>query len=100
MATDPVRALATTLAVAGPPLTSADRDAMWRDAGLTRDADGLGRQATSPVALVRLVATGALAREESRGGHFRCDFPEPDPALDGRHAVIRGAAAPTLEAWE
>ena len=26
-----------------------------------------------------LVAAGALKREESRGGHFRTDFPEPRP---------------------
>jgi L-aspartate oxidase len=97
---DAAAALAMTRTVAGPTLASADRDAMWRDVGLTREAEGLARQASSQVAMVRLVAASALAREESRGGHFRSDFPEPDPALDGRHAVIQGVAAPTLEAWE
>ncbi len=98
--TDPGTALALTTAAVGPDLSEADRVAMWRDVGLTRDATGLERQAASAVSLVRLVASSALARCESRGGHFRSDFPEPDPALDGRHAVIRGDGPATLEAWE
>ena len=27
-----------------------------------------------------LIAAGALRRRESRGGHYRSDFPTPDPA--------------------
>ena len=64
------------------------------------DADGLARQTTSPFPLARLVAASALARRESRGGHYRSDFPELDPVLDGRHAIISGEAGPVLEAWE
>ncbi|THD50803.1 L-aspartate oxidase [Phenylobacterium sp.] len=61
------------------------RRAMSRDAGVVRSADGLlclldeiealerehGR--TAELAAARLVAASALARAESRGGHFRAD---------------------------
>lgn len=97
---DAATALARTVVVSGAALSDADREAMWRDVGLTREAVGLARQAASPVSLVRLVAASALARRESRGGHFRSDFPDADPALDGRHAVIRGDGPAILEAWE
>jgi len=99
-AMEPDVALALTRAAIGRPLGDSDRDAMWRDVGLVREAIGLSRQAASPVALARLVAASALARRESRGGHFRSDFPTLDAALDGRHAVIAGSEAPVLEAWE
>jgi L-aspartate oxidase len=64
------------------------RHAMSRDAGVVRDAAGLNRLLTEIDALdaaygtapsliaARLVATCALARAESRGGHFRSDAPE------------------------
>lgn len=92
--------LAITTTAIGRELTEDDRDAMWHDVGLTRHATGLARQARSEVPLARLVAASALAREESRGGHYRSDFPESDPTLDGRHGVITGDTGPVLEAWE
>jgi L-aspartate oxidase len=76
------------------------RAAMWRDAGLERNADGLRRLLDDPHPLARLVAASALAREESRGAHARSDFPASDPELEGRHSVIAaGASATTLVKW-
>jgi len=64
---------------------------MWERVGITRDRDSLeravkefdqiaaGRISASSrkfVTLARLVANAALWREESRGGHYRTDFPE------------------------
>lgn len=82
-----------------PALTDAVRRAVWEDAGLIRREAGLVRLLDSPVLLIRLLALGALARRESRGGHFRADFPDPDPALDGMHTVIRPGRQPVLERW-
>ncbi len=70
---------------------------MWRYVGLARDAAGLRRaldrlalmesrlgSAWSPTASLltnaRLVTQAALARRESRGSHYRTDFPLADPA--------------------
>ena len=72
---------------------------MWRGAGLTRDAAGLTELLSSHVPLIRMVAASALSRHESRGGHYRSDFPELDPALDGVHTIITGDRAPTQETW-
>jgi L-aspartate oxidase len=61
------------------------REAMSRDAGVVRDAAGLTRLLgviagleaehgrSAPLVAARLVAACALARTESRGGHFRAD---------------------------
>lgn len=64
---------------------------MWERVGILRDRDSLkraikefdqiaaGNLSTSSrnfVTLAKLVAEGALWREESRGGHFRSDFPD------------------------
>jgi L-aspartate oxidase len=83
----------------GAPVTPELREAMWEDAGLIRTADGLGRLASSPHLLTSLVARSALAREESRGGHFRADFPDERPELDRLHTVVRPGREPELEAW-
>jgi L-aspartate oxidase len=81
------------------PVTPELREALWEDAGLLRSADGLERLASSPHLLTALVARSALVREESRGGHFRMDFPDEDPALDGLHTVVRPGCEPELERW-
>jgi L-aspartate oxidase len=85
--------------LAEAPVTPDLREAMWDDAGLIRKAAGLARLAESPHLLASLVARSALAREESRGGHFRSDFPHENAELDGRHTVLRPDREPELEPW-
>jgi L-aspartate oxidase len=66
---------------------------MWERVGILRDKNSLkralkefdqiaganlGTSSRNFVTLARLVATAALWREESRGGHYRNDFPEQD----------------------
>jgi L-aspartate oxidase len=66
---------------------------MWERVGIIRDRSSLqralseleqiaagriDRASRNFVTLATLVARGALWREESRGGHFRSDFPETD----------------------
>jgi L-aspartate oxidase len=71
------------------------RRTMSDDVGVVRDRAGmeralaviatLERKTRSPrfrnsLAAARMIAAGALNRTESRGGHYRSDYPEPDPA--------------------
>lgn len=39
--------------------------------------------------LAREITASALNRKESRGGHYRSDFPTTSPALDGHHQLVR-----------
>lgn len=69
-------------------------EAMWAWCGLERDARGLGHAADAldvlpapadpecagMLQVARLVVQAAEARTESRGAHFRTDFPHADPA--------------------
>ena len=79
-------------ALPAPPVgDAATRQALWRDAGIVRSADGLSRLLDSPHPLVR--AVGAL-RAGARGEPRRAPalrLPQRDPALDGRHVVVAGA---------
>jgi L-aspartate oxidase len=76
------------------------RAALWRHAGLVRDAEGLEALAEDPHPLARLIARHALLRTESRGAHTRSDWPDTDPALDLHHSVTRAEAdEPAFERW-
>ena len=83
----PVRPLADL-----PPRARAElRRGMSRGAGVIRSAEGLAalldlidrleqpQGPTAPTVAVRLVVASALARRESRGAHFRADFPQASP---------------------
>jgi L-aspartate oxidase len=83
-----------------PAPTRATREAVWRLAGLERDAARLTELLGDPHPLARLVARCALAREESRGAHLRADFPDTVSELDGCHTTVAsGAEAPQFQAW-
>jgi L-aspartate oxidase len=92
-----------------PPTREAVQRLMWEQVGIERDADGLAdaverlaafESALPPAATYddhelrsiitsgRLAAAAALLREESRGAHYRRDFPEPREAWR-RHLVFR-----------
>jgi L-aspartate oxidase len=75
------------------------RAAVWELAGLERDREGLERLRAHEHPLARLVATSALAREESRGAHWRRDHPDRDAALDRHHSVLAPGADPVFEEW-
>jgi L-aspartate oxidase len=75
------------------------RAALWRDAGLQRDPEGLGRLLGDPFPLARLIGASCLAREESRGAHQRRDHPDTDPALDHLHTLVNDADQPRFEPW-
>jgi L-aspartate oxidase len=96
------RAAAATLAV-----RKRVRRLMWERVGILRSARSLGRALkefeqiaraplpSSPrnfVTVALLVARAALWREESRGGHYRVDFPERDDAHWRLHSVARRGA--------
>ncbi|HET7052632.1 MAG TPA: FAD-dependent oxidoreductase [Solirubrobacterales bacterium] len=81
------------------PPREATREAVWRLAGPLRRAEQLRELCADPYPLAAAIATCALEREESRGGHLRADRPTIDPELDGIH-IVRGPDGETRrEEW-
>jgi L-aspartate oxidase len=99
-ATPDERQLADLLSLPAPPVADAStRSALWRDAGISRTAQGLQRLESGPHPLARLIARCALARQESRGAHQRADRPALDPALDRHHGVVSGEGSIAWQTW-
>jgi L-aspartate oxidase len=77
---------------------------MWDGVGVERDAAGLAAaaaaldavahgddvEAANLLLVARLAAAAADIRTESRGAHYRSDFPLPDPAQARRIAWAGG----------
>jgi L-aspartate oxidase len=101
-------------AALSPDLTDAAmaelRAAMTAQAGVVRTAEGLSglialidrleatHGAATPLTAARLIVQAALDRRESRGGHYRADWPETAGAAD--HTRVRMASPAALEAAE
>jgi L-aspartate oxidase len=81
------------------PPSEATRDAVWNLAGPRRDPELLEQLLRDPYPLARAIATCALERRESRGGHLRGDFPGIDPSLDGIHIVRDAGGGTRRETW-
>jgi len=81
-------------------VTQATRAALWEYAGLRRTRAGLQRLLEDPHPLARLIAACALAREESRGAHFREDHPRIDPRLDATHTIVAADGTVGFERWD
>lgn len=82
------------------------RECLVRRVGIVRDAAGLAQAdrylQSLPGSLegltAELIVAGAQARTESRGGHFRQDYPHEDPAWSG-HLVARRGQPLRLQVW-
>ncbi len=98
---EPEPAAALTSAQPPPlaPISPCSRAALWRHAGLERSAEGLRRLRDDEHPLVRLIATAALRRQESRGAHQRTDFPDLDPALDRCHITLAQTTGAAVTEW-
>jgi L-aspartate oxidase len=75
-------------------MLEAKRDvAFWCRYGLTREFDGrTGWELQNLLTVARLMIDAALAREESRGTHFRSDFPSRNDGAWDRHVASPGLA--------
>ena len=92
-------------------LTHGIQDLMWKNVGIVREGKTLRRALTqldewseklpapksraacedrNLYTVARLIARAALAREESRGAHYRLDFPEHNDAKFLKHSILKG----------
>lgn len=82
------------------PPTTTTRENVWQLAGPRRSREGLERLLGDPYPLAGAIATSAIARTESRGGHRRSDFPDTDPGFDGVHVHYLPDGTVRTESWE
>ncbi len=68
------------------------KQALARIADLEETAEGVTRAYLNMTTSATLVAAAALRRTESRGGHFRTDFPTPDETRAGSATMTLGEA--------
>lgn len=66
---------------------------------LSREASGSASEARNLCTVGRLVTWAALLRQESRGGHYRTDFPAPDPKWR-RRLRLRLPGPEAAPVWE
>jgi L-aspartate oxidase len=57
--------------------------ASWQET-MDRLSDRSSHELSNMILVGRLMAEAAIIREESRGAHYRSDFPEPSPAWQRR----------------
>lgn len=81
------------------PPAEETREAVWKLAGPLRRPEQLQELCAERYPLARAIATCALRRRESRGGHLRVDFPGLDPSLDGIHIVLAADGDTREEQW-
>jgi len=98
---------------------------MWRNAALLRNQDALGQalveaeacaanaalfaargaqsrrlfEARAMSRVAQAIVRSALARTESRGAHFRTDYPQHDDAHFHRHSIYGRQANVVFESW-
>jgi L-aspartate oxidase len=107
----PLRQSGTAPESPGSSLTAAEiRELAWEHCGIVRDETGLRSacarleatalasgappeeaEAANMRQVALLIARSALAREESRGAHFRSDYPEKRAAFEKHSVVDKGA---------
>jgi len=68
--------------------------AAWRGATSAESADVRALETANLLELARVIVAAALARKESRGAHFREDYPETQPALAHSLVVQQRVAVP------
>ena len=116
----PIRRRRSASALPGNAIANL-RHLAWRHAGITRSGDGLragleqldllstlfekglarssrhGFETDNMYQVIRLVARCALAREESRGGHYRTDYPDSRPEFRKHSRIRRGQGVRFVE---
>jgi L-aspartate oxidase len=90
----------------GDPRVEMLQNLMWTCVGIIRDAQGMAKayqelcrlesevnsheiELQNMILVAKLITSSALERLESRGSHYRMDYPEVDPAWQRKHLSLR-----------